>query len=282
MSKLQPVSIGIVAVNKPLETDLIEVTPIESMPMLDGELTDTQANYKAQGKDADDKAYETEIKATATVKAKWLKLGSMNRKTSPDVRRGERVYLYRFADSDEYWWMTLHDDLHLRKLETVIYAFSGTKVEGAEVNADNYYFMEISTHAKVVHFHTSKADGEPFVYDIQINTKDGIITITDDIGNTYFMNSKERQQKMVNPDGSFIEINKADITQECPGTLTQKASKIIQQSTSHSISNDDMQLASGTFKGNAGGGDLVIGSISHVKHKHGGVRSGGDTSGTPV
>lgn len=169
--------------------------------------------------------------------------------------------LYRFADTDEYWWATLKDDLHLRKLETVIYAFSGTRDESAKPTAENTYFLEISTHRKLVHFHTSKADGEPFIYDIQINTKDGCIIITDDIGNYFSLDSKQRQLEVKNADGSHVDVHKKNITITAPETLTFKAKNVVHESTSYQMTTESMD-------GNAGGGDLVIASVSHVSHVH--------------
>jgi hypothetical protein len=274
-SKLQPHSIGIVAANKKLDSHIIEVTPTETVPMVNGEITDHQADYKAKGTDDTGAAYQVEVKTTVSIKATWLPLGSMNRKTAPDVRRGEYVQILRFGDTDEYFWMTLWDDLKLRKLETVIYAFSGTKVEGAEVNAENYYFLEISTHKKLIHFHTSKADGEPFTYDIQINTKEGTILITDDIGNYISFDSKGRQIEMKNADGSLVEVNKTNINLICTDTITLQSANIVEKSSDHAIQTSTLSqqasnttLSLGALQGSAGSGDLVIAGISHTGHTH--------------
>lgn len=279
-SKLQPYSIGVVAKNKSLKSRIIEVTPIEMAPMAHGELTDNSVDYKAQGTDDQGGAYQVQVPTTSTIKATWLPMHTSNRTTAPDVRRGEKVVIYRFADTDEFWWATLTDDLHLRKLETVIYAFSGTRDESATPNAENTYFLEISTHNKLVHFHTSKADGEPFIYDIQINAKDGNIVIKDDVGNYISFDSKQRQLEMKNVDGTHIDINKKNLTITVPETYTLVAKNVVEkigQALTHTSSS--IKINTGTINENAGGGDIVVSGKSHVSHTH--IDPQGGNTGPP-
>jgi hypothetical protein len=235
LSQLKIYSIGTVAANKLLSSKEIMVVPIEDSPLLDGELTDTVSIYKANAQDSTGVAYSVELNTSAAVKATWLPLGSSNRLTAPDVRRGEMVALYRFSDVDGFWWTTLKDDMHLRKLETVIYAFSATIDEDATPSSENTYFFEISTHNKLVHFHTSKANGEPYAYDIQINTKEGIIQIQDDAGQVFMLNSKERQLEMINADKSKIEINKTNIFIQSTDLIEMKSKVIRQESIDNNM-----------------------------------------------
>lgn len=212
ISKLQVYSVGIVAANKPLGSADIEVTPIENTALLDGELTDNVSQVSSKATDAAGSAYETQVPTTATVKATWLPLeGGGNRLTAPDVRRGERVVIYRFADEDRFWWVTQGQDMRLRKLETVIWGISASREETDGVDPNKMYWMEWSTHKKMIHIHTSRADGEPYAYDIQINTKDGTVVIQDDDGQQFSLDSRERIWQIVNRDGSKVEINKREI-----------------------------------------------------------------------
>lgn len=210
ISKLRVYSLGIVAANKALSSKEIEVTPIEDLPMLNGELSDNAAQVSSRAADTEGGAYETQVSTAATVRATWLPLGYGNRITAPDVRRGERVILYRFADQDKFWWVTQGQDMHLRKLETVIWGISATRNESAKPDASNMYWMEWSTHKKLIHLHTSKADGEPYAYDIQINTAYGSIIIQDDDGNSLSLDSVERVWRMINRDGTKFEGNKRE------------------------------------------------------------------------
>lgn len=212
LSKLQFYSLGIVAANKSLKSEMIEVTPVEEFPLLDGEITDNVESYKADFKDEKATPQKLDVKTTVSIKAKWLPINNSNRRSSPDVRRGEQVVLYRFADTDEYWWNTLKNDNKLRRLETVIYSFNNLRKENVADGPDTSYWLEVSTHKKLMHVHTSKNDGEPFAYDIQINAKEGNLVITDDAGNYIVLDSSESTIHLENRLGSFVDINKSVIT----------------------------------------------------------------------
>lgn len=229
-SELKVYSIGVCAANLKLGSRVVEVTPTEDSPMLDGEINSDLVTDSVKSQDSDGGEYEVKVTTANSVPATWLPLGSSNRFTPPNVRRGERVMLYRYSDEDVFYWTTLFDDLKLRKLETVIYAFSGTKDESVtEVTPENYYFLEVSTHKGLVHFHTSKKNGEFCSYDLQINPKEGFIRIEDDIGNFFIFDSKERQIAMRNADDSYFEINKKNITLQAPETYTLRAKNKVEE-----------------------------------------------------
>lgn len=237
-SKLQIYGLGIVAANKPIANKFIEVTPIEDLNFLDGEISDNVQEVSAKGKDASGGTYETAIATTASVQAEWLPIGISNRVTPPDVRRGEHVVLYRFGDTDKYYWTTLRYDMILRKLETVIFAFSNTREESVDGGADTTYFMEISTHKKIIHLHTSKSDGEPFTYDIQLNTKDGVFTFQDDIGNYIQLDSTNVRIQLKNADGSHIDMDRKVINIFAPEDINMRADNNINISAGSSINSD--------------------------------------------
>ncbi len=209
-SKLSLYSYGVVAVNKPRSTMSIEVTPMEAVPMTNGELTDNLTSENVKGKDADGSSFETTVKSAVTVTARWLPFSS-NRKTAPDVRRGEKVAIWKFADADKYYWSELEYEAKLRKLETVIYAFSNTQDESVDSAFDTTYFIEISTHDKKIHLHTSTSDGEPFGYDILLNTKEGTFQLRDTIENILFLDSGAKRFVMKNAAESFIDLNAEDL-----------------------------------------------------------------------
>lgn len=212
LSKLRFYSIGIVAANKPLNGMDIEVYPTEELPMLDGYLDDAQETVKAEGTDASGKNYNAKVKMGNSIKAQWLPFCDSQRLTAPNVRRGEGVMIYQFGDADKYYWTTLKNDNRLRKLETVIYAFSATQKESDPMNGDTTYFLEVSTHKKLVSFHTSQANGEAFGYDIQINADESRVILTDTAGNKFILNSPQTQLRMENADGSFFDITKKVMT----------------------------------------------------------------------
>lgn len=223
VSKLQFYSLGLVSANKKLSSKNIEVTPTEHFPMLNGEITDNTSKYSAKMQDASGSVKSVQVDTTATINATWLPISNSNRKTAPDVRRGETVVIYKFADTDKYWWNTVFDDSVLRRLETVIYAFSNNSKEGPTDDENSTYFLSVSTHKKLVHFHTSKNDGEPFAYDVQIDTKNGKIIITDDADNFFVLDSANRRLTLKNGDGSIVDVNRTNILFEAADSISMKA-----------------------------------------------------------
>ena len=200
-------SIGTVASNKERNSEYIEVTPMEQLPMVNGDISQAPNEYKAAAADKSGMAYEENITVGATVKAKWRSIGNSNRMTPPDVRRGEEVILYQFSDADEYFWDTMNNHIGIRKLETVVYAWSATKDESDnEPSEKNCYVLDLSTHDGYIKLTTSKANQEPYAYTVHIDTKGGRIEISDDVDNKLTLDSKAKHWRMQNTAGSFIEI----------------------------------------------------------------------------
>jgi len=235
ISKLRFYSIGIVAANKRLKSKEIEVHPTEELPMMDGELDDQRETHQAAGEDSSGQSYQSNVKMANSIKATWLPFGSSQRITAPDVRRGESVMIYQFGDADKYYWVTLKQDNHLRRLETVIWAFSATKQEISQLSAENSYFLEVSTHTKTVTFHTSQADGEPFGYDIQINAKEGRIEIRDTAGNLILMDSRNTQLRMENSVGAFLDITKQIATLTTADKITLNTQSMVLNNTTTTV-----------------------------------------------
>ncbi len=208
---LQMISFGIVAANKALSSKTIEVTPTELLNMSDGELTDNYSTAVVKTVDSTGASSESTINSTSTVTATWLPFGS-NRATAPDVRRGEKVCVWKYADADKYYWSELEYEGKLRQLETIIFCISNTQETDQEPTPENTYFVEWSTHNKILHVHTSKSDGEKFSYDLMINAKDGNIIIQDDIENAFMLDSVEKRLFLRNTSGSFLDIDKKNIT----------------------------------------------------------------------
>lgn len=225
VSKLRWYSMGIVAENKPLKSMDVQVVPVEEYTMLDGEVNTQQNDYSGKGVDNLGQSYEAKVKTTNSIPASWLRFGDANRMTAPDVRRGEAVMIYQFGDSPKFYWMTIKQDALLRRLETVVYAFSASAVEGDPMDPDHTYYIEISTHKGLVHFHTSQANGEPFAYDFQFNTKEGVVNLKDSAGNYLVMNSTERRFEMYNTDGSHWDMEKSNLTVTIPEEVRYKVGK---------------------------------------------------------
>lgn len=211
---------GVAAENLKRGSYILEVSPIEVLNMQDGELTDEAVQMSSSVRDVDGSSTTVSAYSTRSISANWLPLGLSNRITAPDVRRGERLMIYRFADTDNFYWTTAENDIRLRCLETAVFAFSGTQEETKEVSPENYYFLEFSTHDKKVTFSTSQKNGEACTYTLQFNTGTGEFVVEDSIGNHVYLNSPDHLIRLKNASDCQFELNKEDLNGMVPGNTT--------------------------------------------------------------
>lgn len=208
ISGFQIHSQGVALENKQLSSKKLRVVPMEQVPFLEGEVAENDQTITVSGVDRFGNSYTTSATSTNAITAEWIPLGS-NRATAPDVRRGERIVLFRYMNTDQYFWVTDGRDEHLRRLETVIYRYSNTREEGeVTITDDNSWSLTISTHEKHITLRTTKSDGEPFAYTFQINAKDGIVILQDDAENFIELNSKDTFIKIHNAENTYIEMDK--------------------------------------------------------------------------
>ena len=216
-SKMRQITIGIVAENKELDTSIVRIHPVEILNTMDGELGADTFTDETTGLNEDGSTYKDSVSVGSVVKAEWLGDADGNRITPPDVRRGEKVWLWQSGDSDKYYWTSLGRDHDLRRLETVNYRYSGfPDIPDEEITADNSYYVEVSTHKKIITLKTSKRNKELVSYKIQINPGDGNITIEDDIGNHIQLDSKNTNIRAKNASGTYVELNKTNIYGSAP------------------------------------------------------------------
>lgn len=258
-SKLKIYSIGIVVVDKARGSDSISVTPSEALSMSNGALKDIKKDYKVSAPDAKGIKRSDQVSGTATLIAKWIPYGQSNRMTAPDVIAGETVLIFKFADVDEYYWTSVFREPKLRRLETVMYAF-GNIIKGlVAFDKSTSYWAEVSTHDKHIHVHTSKNDGEPYAYDIKLNTAKGNLVVTDDIGNHFVLDSAASKATVTT--NSEIELN----------TTT-----VVINASSKTTINTPTTLITGNAEI---GGNLKLGGSLSLG---GGVQAGGAVHGTNI
>lgn len=211
ISQLKLFAMGIAAENKPMNTKMLKVVPHEHLPFLDGELKENPTPLGFKGTDADGNAYEGQVFADNVVEAEWLREdGAII--SAPDVRRGERIQLYRYGDADKYYWRAWGDN-HLRRLETKIFAISATQDEATtELTPDNSYFLEMSSHTKRITLQTSQANGEAVSYHVRLDMGSGEITIDDNVGNSFYMKSLEGFLRLLNTQMSHFILDKRKIS----------------------------------------------------------------------
>lgn len=211
-SNYRLLSIGIVAEDKVDDSKFIEVYPIESLPFFSGELNTETAELIYSGTDDAGNDYTVKLNAGITVKAGWT--GSTNRRTSPNVRKGEQVELWTVGDTEEYFWRSMGRDDILRRREKVVWTWNASKETTAvdiEIDSSNHYSVTMDTINKVVALHTSKDNGEVASWDIELDTAEGIFTVADDAGNACQMVSLAKKITILNGDGSYLTVDRKTI-----------------------------------------------------------------------
>ena len=227
ITALKAVSMGTAAENKPLTATTLNVYPYELIPAGDGYLGVNPVQVETTGTKYDGTEYTSSVQSDNVFTAEWLPYGS-NRVTPPDIRRGERVMLYRVGDTDQYYWTDLGLDARLRRLETVIYAFNANpSIKTSGFDPSNCYYVEVSTHNKTFTLGTSKANGEPYAYTLQLNAADGNFTFTDDIGNFVHLDSKDKRIILKNAAESFFDMFDKDLSISVLGNIDINAGKRI-------------------------------------------------------
>jgi len=187
-SKLKIFGVCSVAEDKLPEEDLIEAYPLEHMTHYEGDISsEEEIKEDVVGKEGD--VSKVSIKRRMTVNARWFAPGGSNRVTSPDVKKGETVLVYKFGDTDEYFWTTIFNEMDLRRKETVKYVYGNVEEFGAEQTDETTYWWKVDTVGKSVSWHTSDNDGELCTYDYNLNTLDGILSFLDGGGNGYVWTS---------------------------------------------------------------------------------------------
>jgi len=208
MSLFHIYTVGKAASNKKLNSPQLEIYPIEKLGYVDGEITDAITEDEIEGTDAHGKKYRIKGTVGNSIEATWIPFGS-NRTTAPDIRRGERVLIWRYGDSDMYYWGDCGLDAYLRRLETVIYCFSNTRDESVKtLTPENSWYIEVSTHRKMITLQTNKSDGERVAYTMQFNITKGTVVLTDDLGNHFEIDSFNKILTLQNADGSVLQLDK--------------------------------------------------------------------------
>lgn len=166
-----------------------------------------------------------EVSTSNTVTAEWN--GASNHKYAPLIKKKEQVKVFQIGNSDKFYWEPLGRDSNLRTLDRARVEWSATPVVGQEKTDDNTYHAEVDTVQGYARFKTSKANGEPAAYAINVDTKNGQFTVADDTGNKVFIDSVSKIIHLSNQDGSTVHLENKNCNVEVPEVLTIKAGKII-------------------------------------------------------
>lgn len=97
--------------------------------------------------------------------------------SSPDVIENETVAVFKYADTGLFYWTTMFREPKIRRLETVMYAFGNLQAKLVPFDKTRHIGSRLVPNDKHIHLHTADSDGEPYKYDIYLDTAYGSLEI---------------------------------------------------------------------------------------------------------
>ena len=188
-SQLRMRSIGIVVKAKELGSLTIIVDPIEDLSLDSGPISEDSKTLETNLPGLNGVKKKTTLTGGSTIEATWLPEGNSNRATPPDVNANESVKIWQFGDAPTYYWSTLKFEPELRRLERVRYMYSNLPSGLEAFDEKTSYYVEISTIDKKVRLVTNDNDGEAVAYNVEFDTKNGVFTLEDNVGNKIILES---------------------------------------------------------------------------------------------
>ena len=190
MSQFELYCIGTVMTDLINGNTPIEVMPHELISNIDGDIG-AKEEIQSTVNTSDGKVHNVNMSKGNVLTAIWINNNS-NRVTPPNVRKGEKVEVYKFGDSDKYYWKTMGSELDLRKLEHVKYVFVNVPDGGeTQIEDSNSYSFTVSTLNKFIKIHTADNNGELTTYDLELDTKEGKVSLIDGRGNFIELDSSQ-------------------------------------------------------------------------------------------
>ncbi len=205
--------IGRVVVANPKDKLTIEVYCPDLAPFASTELIPN--HYQVEIKDENDVI--SKLKISNLVRCVWK--GQSNW-YPPDIAVGEQVLVEVDEATQTFYWSAIGRDDRLRYRESVrLYCINKDRLQDP-IDESHTYFFEMNSldDGKYIILQTNKVAGlgdspivEPFTYRFKIDTKTGSVLLTDDIGNTFFLESEEHRITLTNADNSQLILSKKDI-----------------------------------------------------------------------
>lgn len=218
--------VGTVSADKLPSSDEILVYLPTNSPADDGEVVANMEQVVTNVSREDGSTHSVTVLNSNVVPATWFR-GESNRLTSPDVRRGTKVMVYKFVGSNTLRWTTCEYDQ--RALEKVILGFNGNPniEETAELSYDDYYILEINTMEGRVSFRTSMANDEPAKYAVEFNTKSGLFLFNDSEEFNMYLDTMNHDFTIINKEQSVFNMNKEVVSISTKDTVNIYSEKQI-------------------------------------------------------
>lgn len=206
-SGLREYCLGIVTAAKEEGSDIIKVSPIERVTMQNGMLADAKTDYKFTVNNAQGVPTTVDSSGNAVIEATWIPMGDNHLMSSPDVQPSETVMIYRYGDDPRYFWNTQFREPSLRRLEDVVWAVGNLRENNlVPWDMESSYFMRWDTmNDKSIVFVTTQSDGEQYAYEFKIHPGGNKVTLKDNIGNIFELDSPSNNVSLTDASGGRYE-----------------------------------------------------------------------------
>lgn len=260
-SNLKLFCLAIVAKDKLPTEDKIYVFPVERLSFEEGDIEAAADSSSATVTDLYGKKAVVNYNRSSVMSAdKWITDGDDGRQTSPDVVSGETVKIYRFGDSEVFFWTTLMREPSLRRLEHVAHAYSNLRGGRSPYGLDSTYGSIYSTRDKYVRIWTSTSDGEKFAYEFKFDTEQNLYRVIDNINNGFGFESQDHRTWMRNASNSYIELVKEVMTAKVGKTINLIAGLNLAVNAPVSTFSGEVKIAKNVQMGQ----DLHVANLIHV------------------
>lgn len=214
---------GFAVLDKANNERKLKVYVPELLPYVSGEIKGT--DIKCAVATVNDKQEATNFETTTSnyIECDYQDDSDNGNMYPPDVRKGELVTVYTSSgDENHYYWKAAARTAGSRRTETKRIGISATLENNTDLNNSNSYYLEFDSRRdnRGITISTSQANGESFGYKFRIDTTNGSVTIADNTGNCFVINSQTPSVSLQTASGSGISINAADINSECKGNMT--------------------------------------------------------------
>lgn len=227
MSKLVKFSIGYVSKDKPEDSPYVRVIPVETSVQIDGIIEDEDTTILFDGIDEDGEAISGKVNSSIAIVAEWIGSDS-NRMTAPDLRKGEVVTIYKYADEDRYFWESRNTKSKLRDTEHVVHLFSAKpKGDRAYLDLSNSYSITISSRDQQITVMLTDYNGEKASFVLQLDGKNGKAMLMDNKGQQFAIESLINRITLINKQKSSVVLDKEDILVSNMGNLIDKTAKMV-------------------------------------------------------
>jgi hypothetical protein len=180
---------------------LHELQPFTEGNAHEGEVIPIKAENKALGAKV-----VTEVDTSSEILCEYL--GVLTNLQRPNVHIGEQVGVISLDNDSKYYWFFIGRDYQTRKTEIVRMYVCNKEDHDDKPTQDNAYVAEIDTRVgqKRVFVRTNQNMGEPFGYEMEINTVAGTMYFKDTNGNELHLNSAAQRWFWKNGATESIEL----------------------------------------------------------------------------